>query len=109
MSERWRDKKSEPGFVFHPWMGTVDELEDIIAAKDAEIARLTQERDDWKSDALRHHKTSTDRYEEIARLRTVIADVDPRNVVLISKRPWTEWKALRDAALNGNGAQARIS
>ena len=40
MSERWRDKKSEPGFVFHPWMGTVDELEDIIAAKDAEIARL---------------------------------------------------------------------
>jgi len=40
---RWRDKKSEPEFVFHPWMDTVDELEDVIAAKDAEIARLRDE------------------------------------------------------------------
>jgi len=30
MSARWRDKKGEPGFVFHAWMRTVDELEDQI-------------------------------------------------------------------------------
>lgn len=31
MTERWRDKKGEPGFVFHAWMRTVDDLEDQIA------------------------------------------------------------------------------
>lgn len=31
MSERWRDKKDEPGFAFQAWMRTVDDLEDQIA------------------------------------------------------------------------------
>ena len=31
MSDRWRDKKGEPGFEYHAWMRTVDELEDQIA------------------------------------------------------------------------------
>jgi hypothetical protein len=31
MSDRWRDKKGEPGFKYHAWMRTVDELEDQIA------------------------------------------------------------------------------
>jgi len=78
MSERWRDKKSEPGFVFHPWMGTVDELEDIIAAKDAEIARLRE--------ALK----------EIVDADQVEMALDP------------EWPSrIARAALNGNDAQAR--
>lgn len=31
MSGRWRDHKGEPGFEFHAWMRTVDELEDQIS------------------------------------------------------------------------------
>lgn len=30
MTKRWRDHKGEPGFVFHAWMSTVDDLEDEI-------------------------------------------------------------------------------
>jgi len=82
MSERWRDKKSEPGFVFHPWMGTVDELEDIIAAKDAEIARLRDllhRARGWLPATANRRPT----------LKLALADID--------------------AALNGNGDQARSS
>ena len=43
-----------------------------------ENERLARERDDWQSDAVRHHKTSTDRYEEIARLQARVAQIEAR-------------------------------
>ena len=47
MSERWRrwkDKKGEEGFVFHPWMKTVDDLEDQIAHLLAVLDGIAQQK-----------------------------------------------------------------
>jgi hypothetical protein len=39
---RWRDHKQDPGFVYHAWMCTVDNLEDHIEELAGALRRMTE-------------------------------------------------------------------
>lgn len=56
----------------------------LIEGYEAQIERLTRERDEYKAEYFRRHKDACDRYEEIVVLKTALAAAEKRIAELVS-------------------------